>query len=1023
MTDNQPGPERIFPRRIEDEMRESYLDYSMSVIVGRALPDVRDGLKPVHRRILYSMNELGLAHNKPYKKSARVTGDCLGKFHPHGDMAVYDSMVRMVQDFSLRYPLLDGQGNFGCFTGDTKVQLTDGRCVNFKNLICEADQGKKNYAFTLNHKTGSVEITEILAPGLTRKKAALVKVVIDTGEEIKCTPDHRFMLRDGTYKQAKALQPGDSLMPLYTQLHDGKADKNLKGYTMVYQPFKECWDFVHRLADEWNLRNGVPSVENATRYFGSFEQMIESAQFQLNHKVVAVEPLNKREDVYDITTEPWHNFSLSAGVFVHNSVDGDSPAAMRYTEVRLGRIADEMLGDLEKNTVDFMPNFDESLQEPRILPAKLPNLLVNGSSGIAVGMATNVPPHNLTEVADGIIQYIDNPDLTVDELVKTIKGPDFPTGGIVHGKKGIKNYFSTGRGSIQVRAVADVEEMKGGRKAIIVTELPYQVNKSTLLENIAHLVNSKQIENISDIRDESDRKGMRIVLELKRDANEELVMNQLYKHTNLQVTFGVICLALVNNIPKILSMPEQLHYYVEHRKEIVTRRTKFELARAEERAHIVEGLRIALENLDQVVKTIKQSKDRPQAFAALVKKFKLTEKQGNAILDMRLHQLTGLERKNLEDEYLELIKTIEKLRYILGCPSKILEIIKKEVTELKERYGDNRRTKIQAHTIEYEEEDLIPNTEVVVSISHNGYIKRQTLDSYRAQLRGGRGIRGTSLGEGDFVEDLFITTNHCYVLFFTSYGRVHWKKVYQIPEASRQAKGRAIANLLSLQPEEKVSALFSIRDLDEPDRYLLMVTEKGMVKKTALLEYSNPRHGGIIAIRLKKEDHLVDVKLTDGNGDVFIATQRGMAIHFSEEDVRTIGRASQGVRGIRLEKGDRVIGCEVVTKGWTVLTVTEKGMGKRTDVSKYRLQGRGGKGVTNQKITAKTGNVVVVRAVRPEDEILVITAKGVVNRQTIKGISVIGRATQGVRVVRLDAGDKVVSVGRIAAEEVSEESK
>jgi DNA gyrase subunit A len=568
-----------------------------------------------------------------------------------------------------------------------------------------------------------------------------------------------------------------------------------------------------------------------------------------------------------------------------------------------------------------------------------------------------------------------------------------------------------------------VEEMKGGRKAIIVTELPYQVNKSSLLENIARLVNSRQIEGISDIRDESDRKGMRIVLELKRDANEELVTNQLYKHTNLQVTFGVICLALVNNIPKILSMPELLHYYVEHRKEIVTRRTKFDLTRAEERAHIVEGLRIALENLDQVVKTIKQSKDRPQALVALVKKFKLTEKQANAILDMRLHQLTGLEREKLENEYLELIKTIEKLRHILGHPRKILEIIKNELTGLKEKYGDKRRTKIQVHTVEYEEEDLIPNTEVVVSISHNGYIKRQTLDSYRAQLRGGRGIRGTSLGEGDFVEDLFITTNHCYILFFTSYGRVHWKKVYQIPEASRQAKGRAIANLLSLQPDEKVSALFSIKDLKEPDRYLLMVTENGMVKKTALAEYSNPRRGGIIAIRLRKGDHLIDVKLTDGKGEVFIATQRGMAIHFSEKDVRAIGRAGQGVRGIRLGKGDRVIGSEVTTKGWTVLTVTEKGMGKRTDVSKYRLQRRGGKGVTNQKITTKTGNVVVVRAVRPEDEILAITAKGVVNRQMIKGISVIGRATQGVRVVRLDAGDKVVSVGRIAAEEASEESK
>jgi len=807
------GSEKIRPRNIEDEMKDSYIDYAMSVIVGRALPDVRDGLKPVHRRILYAMQELGLLSNKPYKKSARVVGEVLGKYHPHGDMAVYDAMVRMIQDFSLRYPLIDGQGNFG-------------------------------------------------------------------------------------------------------------------------------------------------------------------------------------------------------------SIDGDMAAAMRYTEVRLANIASEMLADINKKTVDFAPNFDESLEEPLVLPARLPNLLVNGSSGIAVGMATNIPPHNLGEVIDGMIMLIDNPNTEVTELMKVIKGPDFPTGGIIFGKKGIKDAYRTGRGSIRVRADVDIEEIGSGRQAIAVKELPYQVNKAQLVETIASLVNDKKIDGISNLRDESDRTGMRIVIDLKREENAQIVLNQLFNHTQLETTFGVIMLALVNNVPRILNLKEMLSYYLEYRKEIVTRRTKFELGKAEERAHILEGLKRAVENLNKVITIIEKSKDADRARESLMENFKFTRAQAQAILDMRLHQLTGLERDKVLEEYVELIKNIEQFKVILATPKKVLEIIKEELISVKEKYGDNRRTKIKAQAIEMDIEDLIPEEDVVVTISHAGYVKWLPVSTYRAQRRGGRGITGMVTREEDFIEDIFITTTHSYMLFFTNLGKVYWLKVYEIPEATRTAKGKAIVNLVKLSsPGELITAMVAVRDFaKEEDKYLLMVTCNGVIKMTPLKEYSNPRSGGIIAIKLGKRDGLIDVKLTTGKEEVIISTRKGKAIHFAEEAIRPIARTGQGVRGIRLGEGDGVIGMEIVTKGDTLLTATSNGYGKRTSVEKHRLQARGGKGVINIITDRRNGEVVGIKRVIEGDDVMLVTSRGLFIRQPVKGIRLIGRSTKGVRLIRLEEGDRLVAIASVVKE-------
>jgi len=808
--------EKVIQVPIEDEMRDSYIDYAMSVIVGRALPDVRDGLKPVHRRILYAMQELGLAPNRPYKKSARIVGEVLGKYHPHGDLAVYETLVRMVQNFSLRYPLVDGQGNFG-------------------------------------------------------------------------------------------------------------------------------------------------------------------------------------------------------------SIDGDNAAAMRYTEVRLASMAEELLSDIDKETVDFVPNFDESLQEPSLLPARTPNLLVNGSSGIAVGMATNIPPHNLNEVAEGIQAVIEKPEMSAKELAKIIKGPDFPTGGILLGRDGIRAAYETGRGRMVVRAKAVIETGDHKKDAIVVTEIPYQVNKSNVIESIARLVEDKKIEGIHDIRDESDREGMRVVIELKRDAVPQIVLNQLYKHTQLQETFGAIFLALVDGQPKVLNLKQMIEQFIEFRVEVVTRRTRFELDRAEKRAHILEGLKIAIANLDKVIKTIRQSKDPELAKQELVKNFKLSEVQAKAILEMQLQRLTALEREKIDEEYLELIKKIEYYRSVLKSRPKVLEIVKDEIRALAKKYGEERRTQIVAQEEEIEIEDLIAEEDVLISISHTGYIKRTPVSLYRRQRRGGVGVTGGGVREEaeDFIEHLFLASTHDSILFFTNQGRVYWRKAYEIPQASRQARGKAIVNLLALGPEETVSSFLQVKEFDEK-HFVVMATKNGTIKKTKLSAYSRPRLKGITAITLRSKDELVATRLTTGENQIFLASHSGKAIRFPEKQVREMGRSASGVRGIRLDKKDELIALEIVDPGAKVLTVTTKGFGKKSVFKEYRLQSRGGKGIINVKLTSKNGEVASVLAVQEEDEVILMTTAGMVVRCPINQIRTSGRASQGVRVIRLKDKDRVASAARVFAHEEAE---
>ncbi len=805
--------EKIKPKSLEEEMKSSYIDYAMSVIVARALPDVRDGLKPVHRRVLYGMYELGYVHNKPYKKSARIVGDVLGKYHPHGDSAVYDTLVRMVQDFSLRYPLIDGQGNFG-------------------------------------------------------------------------------------------------------------------------------------------------------------------------------------------------------------SVDGDSPAAMRYTEARLHKIADEMLRDLDKNTVDFQPNFDDSLQEPIVLPSYLPNLLINGASGIAVGMATNIPPHNLGEVIDGLIALIDNPEIEISEIMKYIKAPDFPTGGIIFGYDGVRSAYETGRGKIIVRARANIEKQKNNRENIIVTELPYQVNKANLIEKIAELVRAGKITDITNIRDESDRDGMRIVIETKRDSQPEVILNQLFKHTQMQVTFGVIMLALVNGAPKVLTLKEVMKHFLDHRMEVLIRRTRFELAAAEKRAHILEGYIIALDNIDEVIETIKKSKDVETARNNLMRKFKLTEIQAKAILDMRLQRLTGLEREKIENDYKETIKLIEKLRGILDREDLRNTIIKEELLEVKKKYADERRTEIIYDYKDFSLEDIIAEEDVVVTISHRGFIKRFPVSGYRKQGRGGRGVTGAGTKDEDFIEHMFIASTHHYIMFFTDKGKVYWLKVYEIPEGGRAARGRSIQNLIEKEKDEKITAFVTVKEYTD-DKYLVMATENGTIKKTVLSAYSNVRKGGINAINLVEGDRLIEVKISDGSNDIIIGTQNGMAIRFHEKDVRPMGRTATGVRGISLREGDRVIGMIVVKRENTLLVVTEKGFGKRSNISDYRITHRGGKGVITVKTGEKNGKLIAMMEVSDNDELVIITTKGMVIRQAVKEIRVMGRNTQGVRVIRLKEGDSIADIARVVPEKDS----
>jgi len=808
--------ERLVPVPIEEEMRKSYLAYAMSVIVGRALPDIRDGLKPVHRRVLYTMQSLGLAWNRAYKKSAKVVGEVLGKYHPHGDAPVYEALVRMVQEFSLRYPLVDGQGNYG-------------------------------------------------------------------------------------------------------------------------------------------------------------------------------------------------------------SIDGDPPAAYRYTEARLAKIAHEMLADIDKGTVDFVPNFDESEQEPTVLPTRLPNLLVNGSAGIAVGMATNIPPHNLSEVVDGLVMLIDNPAATVDDLMAVIKGPDFPTRGYIYGTGGIREAFTTGRGTITMRAKAHAEKMRGGREAIIVTELPYQVNKATLIEKIAELAREKKIEGISEIRDESSREGIRIVLEVGRGEIPQILLNQLHKHTQMQSTFGVIMLALVDRRPQVVTLKEMLEAFIRFRREVVTRRTRFDLARAEERAHVLEGLRKAVEQLDLVIRLIRGAENPEAAKDALVRRLELTEIQAKAILDMRLQRLTQLERHRIVEEHEQTVALIADLKDILASEGRLMRIIKEELLTLKAEYGDERRTEILTETTELTIEDLLADEEMVVTITRSGYIKRTHVDLYRSQRRGGKGVTGMETKEEDVVQDLFIATTHSYLLFFTTQGKVHWLKVHEIPEGGRQAKGKAMANLLSLAETERVAAVLPIREF-EAGGFILFATKQGKVKKTELEAYSHPRAGGIQAIALEEGDEVMAARRTDGQREVVMSTKKGMIIRFSEEEARPMGRVAAGVRGIDVEDGDQVIAAEVVLEGAALLTVTERGYGKQTPLEEYRLQGRAGKGIIDIKTGGRNGDVVGVVQARPGDDILVVTTKGKIIRMHAPDVSSQGRNTWGVRVIDLDPDDQVGSVARVEAEQTEPES-
>ncbi|MBM4289381.1 MAG: DNA gyrase subunit A [Deltaproteobacteria bacterium] len=798
---------RVVHVNIEDEIRKSYLEYALSVIIGRALPDVRDGLKPVHRRILFAMSETGNDYNKPYKKSARIVGDVIGKYHPHGDTAVYDAIVRMAQDFSLRYPLVDGQGNFG-------------------------------------------------------------------------------------------------------------------------------------------------------------------------------------------------------------SIDGDAPAAMRYTEIRMTRLAAELLQDLEKETVDFVPNYDGSLQEPLVLPARAPNLLINGSSGIAVGMATNIPPHNLSEVCDALLALIRNPHITLEELLTIIPGPDFPTAGFIYGVEGISEAYRTGKGLIRLRARTTMEH-RGGRDYIIIHELPYQVNKAKLVERIAELVKDKKIEGISDLRDESDREGMRVVIQLRRDEMPQPILNQLFAHTQMQVTYGINLVAIVNNRPEVLTLPDILQEFIKHRREVIVRRTRFELRKAEERAHILAGLKIALDHLDQIIALIRAAASPATARGQLVERFELTEIQAQAILDMRLQRLTGLERQKIIDEYDQLLAAIARLKEILANEALVYKLIEEDLLDLKNRFGDARRTEIVRETAELTLEDLIPDEEMVVTVSHQGYIKRNPLTLYRSQRRGGKGRTGMTIKEDDFVSQLYIASTHSYFLIFSNLGRIYWLKVHEIPPASPNARGKAIVNLLNFGPQEKLTTILPIREF-VPDHYLIMATKRGIVKKTELMNFSRPRSGGLIACTLDPEDELVSVARTDGTREVFLGTSQGKIIRFHEEDVRDMGRTARGVKGMAVAEDDAIVGMEILTEEGAILTVTANGYGKRTRHEEYRHQRRGGQGLLAMRITDRNGPVMGILQVTEDDEVMLITDRGKIIRLPVAGISLIGRITQGVKLIDTEAEERVVSIARLA---------
>lgn len=1240
--------EKIVQRVIEDEMKQSYLDYSMSVIVGRALPDVRDGLKPVHRRVLYAMHDMGMFHNKPYKKCARIVGEVLGKYHPHGDTAVYDSLVRMAQPFSLRYTLIQGQGNFGsvdgdsaaamryCITGDSLILTEQGilpiSCISNKkedliDMKIQSYNGKKNSAIKFfnsgKHKTIKIttksgysiegsynhpiltwrlgdnfkpqiswKLLEQLEEGdiaiinrehsffnskpldlkkyfpktgfkndiklptiMTNDLAFLLGALVSEGSfhnkqilfnnkdkqfynkvksiilsqfkgvqlyerkiKGKCTGlsiyeqkvvvflsniglrSHKsnekeipFSVLLSTKENIKsfltALFEGDgSAQLVFDKRHGGKSiqltydsksyklisqlktlllnfgiisgkpyqDKRNKcfkiympGFDNIYRFYRNIGffsdrknktlesikklnptrlsktDFVpflndylrnkyfsyilkHYNFDRYNSlkRNYARLIKIIDREDKLLIDFIQKNNFYFD-QITEIEKTKKSKEVFSVKVDSKCHSFIANGFINHN------------TEARMNKLAEEMLKDIEKETVNFVDNFDGSLKEPLVLPAKLPNLLINGSSGIAVGMATNVPPHNITEIVDGVVKLIDNPDASVEDLMHSVKGPDFPTGGIICGKQGIVHSYTKGRGKLVIRAKTEVEDVKG-KQRIIVTEIPYMVNKSQLLEEIAILIRDKRITGISDLRDESDREGMRVVIELRQGSNVDVTLNQLFKHSRLQTTFGVIMLALVNNEPRILNLKQLIEHYINHRKDVIVKRTEFDLKKAEKRKHILEGLLIALKNIDKVIKLIKESDNVDKARDGLMSNYQLSKEQAVAILEMRLQKLTSLEQDKIKKENEQLVKLISELKSILQDEQKVLNIIKKEVTELKDNYGDKRRTSIVEIEQELDVEDLIEQEQMVISISHAGYIKRLSPDVYKRQRRGGKGVIAAATKEKDFIEHLFIASTHNYILFFTNKGKVYWLKVYKIPEASRQAAGKAIINLLSLGKDEKVTAFVPVNEFN-PALYLVMATKKGTVKRIALNLFSNPRRTGIIALTLDEKDELIDVKLTDGAKNLMIATKNGMAVKFAENDVRPSGRTAQGVIGIRLKDvNDEVIGMVLAEDDKTLLTITKNGYGKRTNISEYSLIHRGGSGVINIQCSERNGKAVSIKSVKDQDGVMFISKNGIVIRTMAKDISVIGRNTQGVRLMNLDPGDKVVGAAKIVEENNNE---
>lgn len=1004
---------KVTARRITEEMKESYLDYAMSVIISRALPDVRDGLKPVQRRILYSMHEMGLKPEAGFRKCATVVGRCMGSYHPHGDLPLYGALVRMAQDFSLRYPLIQPQGNFGCFTKDTKVKLTDGRSLSFGELIKEQKQGKRHWTFVFNPESKKIEISEIKNPRVTRREEKIIKITLDNDKEIKCSLDHCLMLRDGSYREAQDLRPGDSLMPFYSKLYDGKSDLNLKGYKVIWQPFERKWQFVHR-------------VDYTLKYFDNFSEIVEGAHY--NHKVVTTELLLGGEDLYDLTTEPWHNFALDAGVFVHNSIDNDPPASMRYTEAKLSRIGQETLKDIGKDTVDFMENYDGTRKEPKVLPSPLPQLVLNGTLGIAVGMATNIPPHNLNELCEALIYLLDYPQADTQDLFQFIQGPDFPTGGIIYNQEAIIEAYSQGRGSVVVRGRTEiVEDRKGGFK-ILISEIPFGVRKSALVEQIAHLIRENKLKGVKDIRDESDREGMRVVVELKKGTHPKRILNRLYKFSGLQSAFHLNSVALIKGLqPKLLSLAELLSHFLIHRQEVILRRTKFDLNSAQERVHILEGLSKALDKIDAVIKTIKGSRNKEEAEKNLIRQFKFTRLQARAILDLRLSTLARLERKKIEDELKETLALIKELSAILKSPKKIQEIIKKELRVYQKEFGDSRRTKVYPGRVEeISTEDLIGQESTIITATREGFIKRIKPATYSVQRRGGKGILGMKTGEEDFVKHLILANTYDWLLFFTSSGRAFKIRCFEIPEADRRSRGRNLVNFLEIPLFEKVLEII-LQGKDESEGYLIMATKNGIVKKTPLQSLANIRRTGLIAINLKKKDSLREVTKTTGDKEIILITKKGQAIRFGENEIRAMGRTAAGVKGMRLKREDEVIGMGIIKsqkspsqklkqreKKEYLLVISENGYGKRTSLSEYRKQKRGGSGIKTAKLTQKTGDLVATRILSGlEKHLILISEKGQVIKVKVDSISKLGRVTQGVRIMKLSPDDRVASITTI----------